>query len=189
MKRICRVCGRDFTSRRVDAITCTSTCRQRLSRGHAFAYLAGLSKREQKVHREMHAGYDRLIASVKRRNAFLKDLRAEKRAEKQERERQRQLPQTFADIGFQYVREPQLEQQRWLRIAVTGAIPFLVKEQRNDISAEVIFELILEASPRRRQDLTIEQVAKMLDELHASGDYDRIVAEATTTACAACRNP
>ena len=189
MKRMCRVYGRDFASRRVDAITCTPTCRQRLSRGQAFAYLAGLSKREQKVHREMHAGYDRLIASVKRRNAFLKDLRAEKRAEKQERERQRQLPQTFADIGFQYVREPQLEQQRWLRIAVTGAIPFLVKEQRNDISAEVIFELILEASPRRRQDLTIEQVAKMLDELHASGDYDRIVAEATTTACAACRNP
>jgi len=89
MKRMCRVYGRDFASRRVDAITCTPTCRQRLSRGQAFAYLAGLSKREQKVHREMHAGYDRLIATVKRRNAFLKDLRAEKRAEKQERERQR----------------------------------------------------------------------------------------------------
>jgi hypothetical protein len=53
----CRVCGRQFRSRRFDALTCTSTCRQRLKRGQAFAYLGGLDV-ERRVHETHDAALD-----------------------------------------------------------------------------------------------------------------------------------
>jgi hypothetical protein len=35
----CRVCGLEFTPSRRDAVTCTSTCRKRLQRGHGLDYV------------------------------------------------------------------------------------------------------------------------------------------------------
>jgi hypothetical protein len=60
---ICRVCGIRFAASRSHAITCTPTCRQRLHRGEAFAYFAGLSINQRHAEREYHAERDHLIAS------------------------------------------------------------------------------------------------------------------------------
>ena len=75
MGRTCRVCGLAFRSRRFDAITCSSTCRQRLRRGQALAYLAGLSKAMQTAERKKHAALDGEIAE--RRGRTRKKQRAE----------------------------------------------------------------------------------------------------------------
>src|SRR6266852_9984338 len=52
--RPCRVCGQVFTPVRIDAVTCSSTCRQRRHRGGDLAYLIGLSSREQRKQRQWH---------------------------------------------------------------------------------------------------------------------------------------
>ncbi len=83
----CRVCGLSFRSRRFDAITCSSTCRQRFKRGHAFAYLEGMTNRKQKSERERHAALDEHIVARRDWTKIVRSERAEKRA-KQERERQ-----------------------------------------------------------------------------------------------------
>jgi hypothetical protein len=80
--RTCRVCGLRFRSRRFDAITCSSTCRQRLRRGQAFAYLEGLPKGQQKAERKRHAALDKLIAEHRARMKIVRARRAEKRAKK-----------------------------------------------------------------------------------------------------------
>jgi hypothetical protein len=81
--RTCRVCGLSFRSRRLDAITCSSTCRQRLRRGQAFAYLEGLNKSQQKAERKRHEALDKLIAAHRDRMRLVRARRAEKRAKKQ----------------------------------------------------------------------------------------------------------
>ena len=42
----CRVCGLEFTPSRRDAVTCTSTCRKRLQRGHGLDYVKSKAERE-----------------------------------------------------------------------------------------------------------------------------------------------
>jgi hypothetical protein len=43
----CRVCGLRFTPKRFDAVTCSSTCRQRLHRGGDAAFVADLPRAER----------------------------------------------------------------------------------------------------------------------------------------------
>ena len=86
----CRVCTQEFASPRCDAITCTDTCRQRLKRGQAFAYLAGLSKAEQRAQRRYHEARDASIAAHKQAVAATRRVRDLKRARLQEQERERQ---------------------------------------------------------------------------------------------------
>jgi hypothetical protein len=62
---ICRVCGIRFAASRSHAVT----CRQRLHRGEAFAYFAGLSADQRSAEREYHAARDHLIASKRGREA------------------------------------------------------------------------------------------------------------------------
>jgi hypothetical protein len=81
--RTCRVCGLRFRSRRIDAITCSSTCRQRLKRGQAFAYLEGEDRRLQKAERKRHEALDEQIAAHRDRMRLVRARRAEKRAKKQ----------------------------------------------------------------------------------------------------------
>jgi hypothetical protein len=40
--RFCRVCGQQFRPVRFDALTCSTTCRMRKTRGADLAYLATL---------------------------------------------------------------------------------------------------------------------------------------------------
>src|SRR5215469_16553450 len=87
---VCHVCGRNFTASRFDARTCTSACRQRLRRGQEFAYLAGLTKRQQRSGREMHAAYDELKAAHKDHVAAKRTTREAKReARRQQAEQER----------------------------------------------------------------------------------------------------
>jgi hypothetical protein len=83
--RTCRVCGIRFRSRRFDAITCSSTCRQRLKRGQAFAYLEGEDKRLQKAERKRHEALDKLIAEHRDHMKVVRARRAENRAKRQAR--------------------------------------------------------------------------------------------------------
>jgi hypothetical protein len=66
---ICRVCGIRFAASRSHAVTCTAAYRQRLHRGEAFAYFAGLSADQRSAEREYHAARDHLIASKRGREA------------------------------------------------------------------------------------------------------------------------
>ncbi len=65
--RPCRVCGREFTPVRNDALTCSSTCRQHRHRGGDLAYLArpGLTAKEKRERRKWH-------------DAIAEDIRAQK---------------------------------------------------------------------------------------------------------------
>jgi hypothetical protein len=83
--RTCRVCGLGFRSRRFDAITCSSTCRQRLRRDQAFAYLADLPKGQQKKECARHEALDKLIAEHRARMKVVRARRAENRAKRQAR--------------------------------------------------------------------------------------------------------
>jgi hypothetical protein len=88
----CRVCRLEFTASRFDAITCSSTCRQRLKRGHAFAYLTGLPKHVQRAEREMHAAFDKFLVAYRDDIAAkhrVRELNRERRRQKQEQERER----------------------------------------------------------------------------------------------------
>ena len=68
-----RVCGELFRPVRFDAITCTDTCRKRLQRGGAFAYLADLSPKERRAERKRHALRDQTITSTRKAMAERRD--------------------------------------------------------------------------------------------------------------------
>jgi hypothetical protein len=54
-----------------DAITCSTTCRQRLRRGRDLTYLPGLSKRLQRKHRAHHDAMDAARAAAHRGRASI----------------------------------------------------------------------------------------------------------------------
>ena len=79
------MCGISFRPVRFDAITCSSTCRQRLRRGQAFAYLAGLSASKRRAERKWHAAHDRYIEREKRAGAAARERRDKGRPKREER--------------------------------------------------------------------------------------------------------
>jgi len=174
---ICRVCGTNFPSPRCDAITCTDTCRQRLKRGQAFAYLASLSKAEQRAQRRYHEAVDASIAATKAatasRRAYRDTVRThrQQKAEQQwERERERVVAEV---VGRAYLTEQKKQREQATLKTTASVLMLFAKERRNDMSAEAIAELI-----NMPDDYPIEEIRLALDQLHASGDYDRIVNEA-----------
>jgi hypothetical protein len=64
-KRYCRVCGEPFTARRFDALTCTSTCWARKSRGYDLAYLATLPDYLVGARRAIHEADLDVVATAK----------------------------------------------------------------------------------------------------------------------------
>jgi hypothetical protein len=89
---VCRVCGIDFTAPRFDARTCSSTCRSRLRRGGDLAYLSGLSKREQRKAREIHAAYDKAKAAHRKYVVAAREAReASRKVREREAEEKHQL--------------------------------------------------------------------------------------------------
>jgi hypothetical protein len=70
------------------------------------------------------------------------------------------------------------EKQRheWLTKIVAGAISYLATARANDMSTQAVRDTVVKASGH--DEITVEQVQKALDDLHAGGHYDRIVAEA-----------
>jgi hypothetical protein len=120
--QVCRVCGLEFRSRRFDAITCSSTCRQRLKRGQAFAYLDGLPKHQRKTERHYHAAHGERIATHRHWLEIVRSRRAEKRTAKQERQHQQMLTEIYADVTRRQLQKEAEERQRKLEIAVVGAL-------------------------------------------------------------------
>jgi hypothetical protein len=152
---VCHVCGRNFTASRFDARTCTSACRQRLRRGQEFAYLAGLTKRQQRAGREMHAAYDKLRAAHKDHVAAMRKAREAKREARRqqaEQDRERAIAEltskitaltNFAALSrsreqLKKLREEQARQRQRMRGSVAGVLKLFDQQQRNDRSAEAI---------------------------------------------------
>jgi hypothetical protein len=179
----CRVCGETFRPVRFDAITCTDTCRKRLQRGGAFAYLADLSPMERRAERKRHALHDQTIDSTRkvmaeRRERLRLDpnrpLRVQKRQKAAERKR---VAEEVARQQRRARAKLDMEQQRPrndnLGMVVVGAIMLFVKQRRNDFSAEAITAML-----DMPEHYPLELVAARLARLHADGDFDRIVADA-----------
>jgi hypothetical protein len=149
---VCHVCGRNFTASRFDARTCTSTCRQRLRRGQGFAYLAGLTKRQQRAGREMHAAFDELKAAHKDHVAATRKAREAEREARCQQERERTIAELASKITalasfaaflrgrkqFKKLREEQEQQRQRMRGLVAGVLKLFDRQQRNDRSAEAI---------------------------------------------------
>jgi hypothetical protein len=177
--RYCRVCGREWRPIRFDAVTCTDTCRKRLSRGQSFAYLAGLTSKQQRSERRYHAAVDASIAAQKKVKAAVRNYRAVKRKHREqeaERERERQLDQL---TGYIYRKEEAEQHRQYGRKVVSATMRLFVSQRRNDFSAEAITEMLLTIVPASmRDEITVEFVTEILDEFKASGDHDRIIADA-----------
>jgi hypothetical protein len=152
---VCHVCGRNFTASRFDARTCTSACRQRLRRGQGFAYLAGLTKRQQRAGREMHAAYDKLKAAHKDRVAATREVREAKREARRqqaEREREHAIAELTSKITalanfaallrsreqLKKQREEQERQRQRMRGTIAGVLKLFNQQRRDDRSAEAI---------------------------------------------------
>jgi hypothetical protein len=56
--RFCRVCGQPFQLVRFDALTCSTTCRIRKSRGLDLSYLAALPPDQARARRMLHYAID-----------------------------------------------------------------------------------------------------------------------------------
>ena len=179
---VCRVCGMEFTSPRCDAITCTDTCRQRLKRGQALAYLAALSKSEQHIWRRYHKTRDASLAAQKewiaaRRN--YRDLKREQRQKQTDREQamrelMREQERLVAEMVGRAVIAEMKQKRRRAALGHHCRCPkFFAEQHRNDMSAEAIAEF-----RDRPDDYPTCEIALALDQLRASGDYDRIVGEA-----------
>ena len=172
----CRVCGLEFTPSRFDAITCSSTCRQRLRRGNALAYLADLSPEEQRIHRDLHAALDASREAVKKALAASKRVR--------EVRRQANLVKIENSIRVQLKLEDLLtmlmqpnssheatdaKARQWALGSVAAVLKLFTKEKRNDFSPAAVAAFL------NAPLFTQEVVAKLVDALKVSGDYDHIL--------------
>ena len=165
---VCRVCGRDFIAPRFDAKTCSSTCRQRLRRGGDLAYLAGLSKKQQRLERNVHDSYEALKVAHKEQVAATRDVRETKRKLREckaDQKRERFLDEITGRI---YRHEQEAKRRQGGRATVAGYIKLFVHERRNDFSAEAIAAAI-----NMPDHYPVELVAASLEDLKASGDYAR----------------
>jgi len=74
--RFCRVCGQPFRASRLDAETCSDTCRARRRRGGDLAYLKSLPDYQGKFIHEAHRD---LIATTRTVAASRREGRAQRR--------------------------------------------------------------------------------------------------------------
>jgi hypothetical protein len=177
--RVCRVCGINFTAPRFDAKTCSSTCRSRLRRGGDLAYLnhPDLPRGYKRTHRKMHAAYDAAKAAHRKAVTATRKVREEDRKLKQKLKQQKadeERERLLDEITGHIYRQQQAAARRQGQLSsVAGCLKFLTRERRNDFSAEAIAALL------DSEYYPVEEIAERLDELKASGDYDRILAEAS----------
>jgi hypothetical protein len=106
---ICRVCGTSFRPERLGAITCSSTCRQRLRRGQAFAYLASLSPGKRRAERKWHAAYARDLAREKSANAAERERRAKGRPQREERRAMKRKRAIAEALGMRMLEQAEAE--------------------------------------------------------------------------------
>ena len=182
-REICRVCGLRFTAKRLDARTCSSTCRQRLRRGGAFAYFATLTKAERRRERKIHDASDAYVTARKGAAAARRAARASERKLREhdakiardkaaEKARHNAETERLAAAMLLLLEEGRERTYERVHYGVIVVLKMFVQEQRNDLSAEAI------AAHMNRPDFPLDVVTEALADLKASGDYDHIIAEA-----------
>jgi hypothetical protein len=77
--RYCRVCGQQFQPVRFDALTCSTTCRMRKSRGGDLGYLASLLPYLVETRRSIHEADLDAIATARAAGASRREGRRERR--------------------------------------------------------------------------------------------------------------
>jgi hypothetical protein len=163
----CRVCGMRFMPTRRDAITCTGTCRQRLRRGGAFAYLAALSPRQRVRERRYHADLDRYIADCRQEDRAQRAEAHQRRQQRLEAKRRDQLALVLGHVQLRQNEQQQEQQHRHLLMSVSACIALFAKEGREITPAAIA--AILDA-------FSEDEIASALAELRASGEYEHDVA-------------
>jgi hypothetical protein len=160
-----------FMPSRRDQITCTATCRQRLHRGGAFAYLAGLSPREQQRERRYHAELERFVAEQRQQDREWRAEARQRRKCRAEEKHRDQLALIFgrAQLAVQEQEQEQERQRRNLRMSVSGSVQLLASEGREITSATIA---AIVDDPQFPED----EIADALAEMRASGEYDGAVA-------------
>src|ERR1035438_5878159 len=78
--RFCRVCGQPFRPVRSDALTCSTTCRMRKSRGQDLAYLAALPDRQAEARRFLHEVDLDVVLTARSASAARRQGRNERRS-------------------------------------------------------------------------------------------------------------
>ena len=171
----CRVCGNRFPVVRGDAKTCSSSCRSRLRRGGAFAYLEGLSAKERKAEMAYHDAHDRVVVAVKEAKAAREKVRELKRAAR----REQALIQVLGRGQLQKLKQEQQRQNMKLRGVVAGVIKHFTQERR-EISPQAVADFL-----KMPDAYPLETVASAIEWLKAEGHYDGIVAEAMSSSAGA----
>jgi hypothetical protein len=166
----CRVCGIRFPVIRGDAKTCSSTCRSRLRRGHAFAYFAGLSAKERAAERAYHDASDLVLVTVKE----AKTAREAVRELNREARRKRMLIQVLG-LGQLEKLEQEQRRQNMKRLGVVAGVIKHLAQKQLEISPQAIAEIL-----NMPDDYPLEAVAAAIAELKAGGHYDGIVADASS---------
>jgi hypothetical protein len=166
----CRVCGMRFMPSRRDQITCSSTCRQRLRRGGAFAYLADLSPRERVRERRDHAALDRDLADLRQEDRTLRAEARQRRQQRREAKRRDQLALVLGRVQLQQQEQQQERQHRHLLMSVAGGVALLAK-QAGEITPAAIAAFL--DDPLRFPE---DEIASALAEMRASGEYEDEVA-------------
>ena len=168
----CRVCGNRFPVVRGDAKTCSSTCRSRLRRGQAFAYLEGLSAKERQAEMAYHDAHDRVVVAVKEAKAAREKVRELNRAAR----RERALIQVLGRRQLEKLEQERRRQDMKLRGVVAGVVKHFTQAGR-EVSPQAIVDFL-----KMPDAYPLETVASAIEWLKAEGHYDGIVAEASSPA-------
>jgi hypothetical protein len=114
-----------------------------------------------------------LVATTRKARDIRRRIKREEAERKADQERERILNEI---TGRVYRQAEEAKRRHAGRATVAACIKHFVMERRNDFSAEAIAAMLdmPDAYP-------VEFVAEILDNLKASGDYDRIIAEKTGT--------
>jgi hypothetical protein len=151
---------------RRDQITCTATCRQRLHRGGAFAYLADLSPREQKRARRYHANVDWHIADCRQVDRTWRAEAHQRRQQRVEAKRRDQTALVLGRVQLKPIEQEQEQRHRHLLGSVSACVALLAKEDR-EITPAAIAAIL---------QFPEDEIASALAEMPASGEYDQDVA-------------
>jgi hypothetical protein len=160
----------EFSSKRFDAVTCTSTCRQRLRRGQAFAYLDGMNSQEQETERWKHRRIDAFIAYHRATNLANRKERFKRNLPRHLKNMQRMAREELADLYLAEQRHGDAWHFKKMQVGVAGALQLFLKQRRNDFSAEAIAQFFHDVP-----GYTVEAVSDAIEVMKQEGHYDRIM--------------
>ena len=164
----CRVCGNRFPVVRGDAKTCSSTCRSRLRRDQAFAYLERLSAKERKAEMAYHDAHDRVVAAVKEAKTAREKVRELNRAAR----RKRTLIQVLGLGQLAALEQEEKRRQQKVAGTVAGVVKLFAQEGR-ELTAQAVVDFL-----EMPDAYPLEIVADALENLRTEGHLDHIIAEA-----------